>query len=132
MSIDKQTVSQAIDALSSVREIWMEAEALVEDAAYLTLSFPEPEDYKAAIANTVKAFRDISKDCVSTDKLSGSFVGWESYHYQPKVGQGVAADMRIIFKRESDQAYVLGFGHRFAPSDFYTRVSRLRKGRHHS
>ena len=104
----------------------MDPGALVEDAAYLTLAFSELLDYQAAVANTLKALKDVARGRVSTDALADAFQGWESYHYQPKVGQGVPADMRIIFKREPNGVYVLAFGHRYIPSDLYRRTSELR------
>lgn len=107
----------------------MKPEALVDDLLYLTLAFPEEAAYKTAVVNTAKAMRDITRNKVTADRLSGAFEGWESFHYQPKVGQGITADMRLVFKRASDDVFVLGFGHRYVPSDLYRRVSALRNER---
>lgn len=129
MSIDRNIVAQSVSALSSVESIQMDPSALAEDAAYLTLAFPDQPEYQAAVANTVKALKDIARNRVSTDSLEGTYQGWESYHYQPKVGQNIAADMRIIFKRKSDSVHVLAFGHRYIPSDIYRRASTVLRAR---
>lgn len=129
MNVDKATIKQAVIAISAVEGIWMKPKALVQDSVYLTLAFPEQEEYKTAIANTVKALKGIVANSISAAMLNRTFKGWESYHYQPKVGQRVPADMRIVFKREDDGVHVLGFGHRYTPVDLYRRVSASKNER---
>lgn len=129
MSIDKTVVAKAISALASVEGALMQPEALAEDALCLTLAFPEENDYKSAVVNTTKALRDLVGNRVSTNELAGIFQGWESYHYQPKIGQSIAANMRIVFRRNEGRIYVLGFGHRYVPEDVYRRLSALRQAR---
>ena len=126
MTVSRPLVTQAIAALSSVEGISMKPDALVEDAALLTVAFDEEEAYKAAVVNTVKALKDISKERVKADALSGAYRGWLSYHYQPRVAQGTPASLRIVFKQTEDSIYVLGFGHRYIPSNIYRRLSDLR------
>lgn len=126
MTVSKTVVAQAIAALSSVESISMEPKVLVEDAALLTRAFGEEEAYKAAVVNTVKALKDISKGRIVPDALSGAYEGWFSYHYQPRVAQGTPASIRIIFKQIEGSIYVLGFGHRYIPSDIYRRLRSLR------
>ena len=126
MSIDNNTVAQSIDALAAVENLLMDPRDLLADTVFLTLAFPGTAEYQAAVVNTVKALKNLVSKNVSASMLSGTFEGWESYHYQPKVGQGIPADMRIIFKREGDSVRVLAFGHRYIPTDLYGRVSTLR------
>lgn len=126
MSISKATVAQAIAALSSVDGVLMEPSALAEDAMVLTLAFDKEDDYKAAVVNTVKALKDISKGRVAPSALSGTYEGWSSFHYQPRVAQGTAATMRMIFRQANGSLYVLGFGHRHVPSNIYRRLAELR------
>lgn len=131
MSIDRNTTAQSIDALASVENILMDPRDLTEDAVFLTLAFPDTAEYQTAVVNTVRAFQNLVRKNVNASKLSGTFQGWESYHYQPKVGQGMAADMHIIFKREANTVHVLAFGHRYIPSDLYSRAKVLRQSRIH-
>lgn len=126
MSIADNTILQAIAALSTVDNVQMDLKALTDDAVFLTLAFSERTEYEAAVANTMKALKDLARGTVSTSMLGGAFQGWESYHYQPKVGQNVKADMRILFRREPSFVRVLAFGHRYIPDDLYQRVSSSR------
>lgn len=126
MTISKAVIAQAIAALSSVDEVLMQPSSLVEDAMLLALAFEEETAYKTAVVNTVKAFKDIARGRVASDSLSGAYEGWSSYHYQPHVAQGAAASMRIVFKRDAGCMHILGFGHRYIPSDIYRRLSSLR------
>lgn len=125
MSIDKKLTSQAVKALGSLDSVQMDMDALADDVVHLSFAFPRESDYMAAVVNTVKALKDLVRGTVSPSALSGTFTGWESYHYQPKVGQGIPADMRIVFKRELEGIRVLGFGHRYIPIDLYRRMSAL-------
>lgn len=127
MNIDKDLISQAVRALGSVDKVQMDMDALADDAVHLSLAFPGKGGYMAAVTNTLKALKDLVRGTVSTSALGGAFVGWESYHYQPRVGQGVAADTRIVFKREPEGIRILGFGHRYIPGDIYERLSALQR-----
>lgn len=126
MTVSKTVVAQAIVALASAESVSMDPKVLAEDAVLLTRAFDEEEAYKAAVVNTVKALKDISRGRVFPDALSGAYDGWFSYHYQPQVAQGTPASLRIIFRQVEGLVYVLGFGHRYIPSDVYRRLRRLR------
>ena len=127
MNIDKAILSQAVLALSSLDRVQMGTKELAQDATRLTFAFPEQNDYKLVVCNTAKAMKDLVRGRVSSSTLDGVFQGWESYHYQPKVGQGIAADMRIVFKREAEGIRILGFGHRYIPDDLYKRLNALQR-----
>lgn len=126
MSIDDAVVAQAIAAIASVTGAYMDPASLAEDSHILTLAFDDEESYKLAIVNTVKALKDISKGKVTPTALTGTYKGWSSYHYQPRVEQQASATMRVVFTLSGSSLYVLGFGHRSIPSDIYRRLSRFR------
>ena len=126
MSIDEAVVEQAIIAIASVDDIYMEPSILAQDAQMLTLAFDEEEPYKLAVVNTVKALKSIGKGKVTPTELTGVYKGWFSYHYRSRVAQRAGANMRIIFTFKESSLYVLGFGHRSIPSDIYRRLSQSR------
>ena len=129
MSIDRATIAHTVAILSSIDGVRIRPGDLVEDTSYLALSFPQRLAYETAVVNTAKALKDIARNRVSCDELSGAYQGWESYHYQPKVGQGIAADMRVVFKREPEAIRILGFGHRYIPDDLYKRLNALQRNK---
>lgn len=126
MAVSGERIRQAALSLAAVEGLSMDADALLEDVVLLSVAFPEEGDFEAACANTAKAVRLLATDSVSSSALKYEFAGWESYHYQPKVGQGMKATCRIVFRRTGEGVEVEGFGHRRIPADFYERMSRAR------
>lgn len=126
MTVSRERIRQAVLSLASVEGLSMDADALLEDVVLLSAAFPSESDFEAACANTEKALRFLVANAVSSAALKYEFEGWESYHYQPKVGQGMKATCRVVFRRVDDGIEVKGFGHRRIPADFYERMSRAR------
>ena len=126
MSGRAELIGEAIEALSSVDGLHMSPESLAEDAFLLSIAFPDEEDYLAACASTRRALEQLARGLVATSDLKYDFEGWRSFHYQHRVGQGVRAGMRIVFREVEDGIEVLGFGHRTIPLDVYGRLRRDR------
>lgn len=119
-------VKEALEALSSIDGIEMNPDWLAEDVFVLTESFPEEPEFMLAVTSVVRAFSHIVAGRVSSSQLEESLDGWSSYHFQHKVGQGNAADMRLVFKMDSGICKVMGFGHRAVPGDVYRRLAKDR------
>lgn len=106
----------------------MDRAVLVEDTVLLAKAFPEELDFMAACASTRQALEYIVAGKVSTSDLKYDFADWKSYHYQHRVGQGIKATCRIMYRPVDDGIEVKGFGHRRIPKDFYERMSTVRNG----
>ncbi|MCI2242825.1 hypothetical protein [Adlercreutzia faecimuris] len=123
MAISKRLIRQAIESLSEIDGILMDPANLVEDAFLLAFAFPHDNDYLAACASTRRALERLAAREVDASSLKYEFEGWESYHYQHRVGQGVKATCRIMYRRTPSGIEVKGFGHRRIPADFYERMA---------
>ena len=123
MAISKRLIRQAIESLSEIDGVLMDPANLVEDAFLLAFAFPHDNDYLAACASTRRALERLAAREVDASSLKYEFEGWESYHYQHRVGQGVKATCRIVYRRTPSGIEVKGFGHRRVPADFYERMA---------
>lgn len=126
MAISKDLIRRAIAALSEVEHVRMSAASLVEDVVLLAYAFPGQGDFMAACASTARALEQLVENAVVPGNLKYEFEGWQSYHYQHRVGQGMRADCRIMYRRTGDGIEVKGFGHRRIPADFYKRMGEVR------
>ena len=123
MAISDELFQEAVRAVARVEGLAMDENDLVEDVFLLAYAFPEEEDFKAAVASTCRAMAFLVEGRVKSGDLKYEFEGWHSYHYQHRVGQGVRALCRIMFKEADGGIEVKGFGHRRIPNDFYGRMS---------
>lgn len=125
MAISKELLRQAVESLSEIEGVLMDARSLVEDVFLLAYAFPEEEDFMAACASTARALGYLTHHKVTPSDLKYEFKDWKSYHYQHRVGQGVKATCRIMYRYVDDGIEVKGFGHRRIPRDFYIRMSEM-------
>lgn len=123
MAISKRLIRQAIESLSEIDGVLMDPANLVEDAFLLAFAFPHDNDYLAACASTRRALERLAAREADVSSLKYEFEGWESYHYQHRVGQGVKATCRIMYRRTPSGIEVKDFGHRRIPADFYERMA---------
>lgn len=128
MAISDGLIRCAIETLSQSEGVFMDPASLVEDVFLLAYAFPEEEDFMAACASTSRAFGYLTDGAVDSSNLKYQLEGWDSYHYQHRVGQGVKADCRIMFHRIDGGIEVKGFVHRRIPADFYLRMGEGRLG----
>lgn len=123
---NEEMINNAIDLLAEIDGLFMDPVSLAEDVLLLAASFPDEDEYAAAVLSTKRALQQIVAEEVTTAQLERNFSGWESYHYQHKRAQGAAADMRLVFRRGREGVQVQGFGHRNIPVDIYRRLSAMR------
>lgn len=126
MAISRELIYQAALSIAGAPGLSMDANALLEDTVLLAYAFPEEDEFEAACANTKRAVSLLANGAVSSSELKYALAGWRSYHYQHKVGQGVKAACRIVFRPISGGIEVKGFGHRRIPQDLYERMSAQR------
>lgn len=126
MPVSKTLIRQAAEDIAAVEGLCMSPDALLEDVFLLALAFPEQEDFMAACVNTRRALTLLVEGKVDSSALKHGFAGWRSYHYQHRVGQGVKATCRIVFRAGEGGIEVKGFGHRHIPGDIYEHLSASR------
>lgn len=122
MGIDEELLDRVIDEIAALPFLSMDAASLAEDVFDLAIAFPEERDFLSAVAHTLQSLRLITEDKVRPARLKWDFAGWLSLHYKSSVSLTGNADMRIVYRKEGDEVLVMGFGHRFVPKDFYTRM----------
>lgn len=121
----RETILRAIEELASVEGVFFDPASLAEDVVGVAAAFPEPGDFEAAIAATVRMLDLISLGRVDVSTPSDDYEGWQCCHYQHRASQGVKATMRIMFSRSDDGVRVRGFGERRRPEDFYRRMAEI-------
>ncbi len=126
MAVSRALIRQAVESISQVDGVYMNAASLVEDVFLLAYAFPEEDDFMAACASTVRAMKFLIEGKVIASDLKYDFQEWKSYHYQHRVGQGIRATCRIMHRVKDDGIEVKGFGHRRIPKDFYERMAAVR------
>ncbi|QKY70443.1 hypothetical protein [Lentibacillus sp. CBA3610] len=122
MKITNDVLIEWIGEVSRVKGLQMDPEALADDIFLMAYVYQNPIEFDMAMQNVIKAFDLIIKNSVNTSQLAHHYTDWQSYHFQSKRTQGQKADLRIIFKKESDVMYVRGFGNRWIPADIYYRL----------
>ncbi|MBQ9068613.1 MAG: hypothetical protein IJ131_06045 [Eggerthellaceae bacterium] len=99
---------------------------VVEDVNELAQVWETQEEFLAAINSTKRAIEQLIDGSVDAAELTYSLEGWQAYHFQHKRGQGLSADMRIVFRMEGGRLRMLAFGHRSLPNSvYYTAAGRL-------
>ncbi len=132
MPISPSDIRQAIGAIADVPGLRMDPVALAEDVVLLAHAFDTDKEFQAACVSTCHALLLLVEDKVDASDLEYPLEDWRSYHYQHRVGQGLPADCRVIYRRVEDaadgapQIEVKGFGHRRIPEDLYTRMAEER------
>lgn len=126
MAISEELIRQAVESLSEVEGVLMDAGSLVEDVFLLARAFPLEGDFMAACVSTARALNHLVEGRVTSGSLKYGFEGWKSYHYQHRVGQGIKATCRVVYRQVDGGVEVKGFGHRHIPADFYERMSKVR------
>ena len=123
MAIDKARILAAAKAIAAVEHVGMDPRYVVEDAILFAEAFPEAEVFDIAVANLVRTLTLLVRNRITPSALKHQLAGWHSCHFQHRVGQGVPADCRIIYRQRNGALEVLAFGHRSRPADIYERTT---------
>lgn len=83
--------------------------------------FDNDENYKMVMNIIIQSLNGLNQGELKGEELSFNLSDWMSYHFQstcsPKIGE---EDLRTVYQFK-ENLNVLGFGHRYIPSDFYNR-----------
>ena len=123
MAIDSARILGAAKAIASVEQVRMDPRYVVEDTILFAEAFPEAEDFDIAVANLIRTLTQLVRNRITPAALKHQLAGWHSCHFQHRVGQGVPADCRIIYRQRDEALEVLAFGHRSRPADIYQRTT---------
>lgn len=123
MKVSPAVLRRGVEAIASTDGLRMDPDDLVEDVFLLAYAFPNADDFKAAVAATVRSIGLVRAHAVTSSTLKYEFSGWNSFHFQHRVAQGARADCRLVYRLVDDGVEVKGFGHRRIPRDLYARLS---------
>lgn len=126
MPVSDSAIDTAIDLIADIPGLRMNPDDLADDVVLMSLAWQDEEEFLLAASATERALRQLIAGTVSAAPLKHNLAGWFSYHYQHARSQGGRADMRIAFRPVDGGIRVRAFGHRDAPTDFYTRISAER------
>lgn len=126
MPISAAARKEAALLLASIPGIEANPTFLVENIGSIAQTWPNQKDFVSAINSTKQAVELLLSSSVDTASLTYELDGWQAFHYQHKRGQGMPANMRIIFRQDGPMLKVLAFGHRALPhSVYYAAKNRL-------
>ncbi|WP_342526740.1 hypothetical protein MKY84_13585 [Chryseomicrobium sp. FSL W7-1435] len=130
MNINTALVKEAISQISAIPNLYMDPHYLVLDLLALTSveSFDSDEKFSSVIRTLIHSFELISKYPESGESLKNDFYGYSSYHFLSDYPSNHPHDdMRIIYTTQDDQLWIIGFGHRYLPSDIYDKLRSLKR-----
>lgn len=123
MKVSSEILRRSVEVIASTDGLRMDPQDLVEDVFLLAYAFPDADDFKAAVAATVRSIGLVRAHAVTSSALKYEFSGWCSFHFQHRVAQGARADCRLVYRLVDGAVEVKGFGHRRIPQDLYARLS---------
>ena len=123
MSIDADILRAAIQTVAGLRGVRMNPDSVADDVILLATAIADEEPFACAVANVARAIQQLAAGKVEGTPLTGVFEGWSSFHFQSERKNGVPANMRVVYRRNGGVTEVLGFGHRWLPSDVYAAIS---------
>ena len=123
MSVDADTLRAAVQTVSGIRGVRMNPDSVADDVISLATAIADEEPFTCAVANTARAIQRLAVGKVEGTPLTGVFEGWSSFHFQSERKNGASANMRVVYRRNGGVTEVLGFGHRWLPSDVYAAIS---------
>lgn len=124
MAVSTETLLKAIDAIAAIDGLAMDPADLAQDVFLLAQIYDDEDSFASAVKRTAVAFAKLFNGAVSVSELERDYGGWMCYHYQPTIGQGQKACLRVVFRRVGTGIDCMGFGHRYEPEDIYRRLAR--------
>lgn len=122
MTITNDILIQWIREISHVKGLKMNPRALADDIFLMSIVYQVPIEFDLAMNQVLQALNLLINSSVDTSQPAHNYRGWHSYHFQSKRVQGQKADLRIVFKKDSNVLFIRGFGNRWIPADIYTRL----------
>ncbi|WP_341959902.1 hypothetical protein NM897_09185 [Planococcus maritimus] len=122
MTIPIELKIKAIGALSSVSGVTFNPKYLADDVSVLAKSFIEENEFQIAVEETVRELELLVSKKKKAKPLLNNHSELSSSHYQSVRLQKQKADLRLIFKTDSNPLQVIMFGHRHQPKDIYDEL----------
>lgn len=125
MTVSEQSLRNAISTIASITEISMNPQHLLLDILALSKvpAFAEDEKFNSVIHTITKALLEIVQNPAIGDSLKNDFAGFKSLHKKSDYPTDPPHDdLRIIYLPETGQIWIVAFGHRYLPDDFYDRI----------
>ena len=123
--ISKDELRLAYGHLASIHGASFDPKWLVRDVAALAHVYQEPADFARAVSATARAIELARGNRIFSSSLTDDYEGWSCLHFQPRVGQGVRATMRLMYRPDGAGVLVRVFGDRRLPADFYQRMAEV-------
>lgn len=96
---------------------------LALDVYALSYIFDNDEDFSLVTTIILSSLHKIKAGEVDGEDLIYALSNWKSYHFQSTLSKVPGEeDLRAVYKKIDTSLNVLGFGHRYIPSDFYERI----------
>lgn len=125
MTVSEQSLRNAISTIVSIKEISMNPQHLLLDILALSKipAFANDEKFNSVIHTITKALLEIVQNPAIGDSLKNDFLGFKSLHKKSDYPTNPPHDdLRIIYNPETAQIWIVAFGHRYLPDDFYDRI----------
>lgn len=125
MTVTEQSLRNAISTIAAIKEIYMNPQHLLLDILALSKvpAFAEDEKFISVIHTITKALLEIIQHPTIGDSLKNDFAGFKSLHKQSDYPTDPPHDdLRIVYHSETHQIWIVAFGHRYLPNDFYNRI----------
>lgn len=130
MNINTTLVKDAIAQISVIPKLYMDPQHLVLDLLALTSveSFDTDEKFSSVIRTLIHSLEIISKFPESGEPLKNDFYGYYPYHFLSDYPSNPPHDdMRIVYTIQNAQLWIIGFGHRYLPSDIYEKIRSTKR-----
>lgn len=130
MNVTPNVVKHAISQISAIPNLYMDPHHLVLDLLALASieSFDSDEKFSSVIRTLIHSIETISKYPTSGDSLKNDFYGFYSYHFLSDYPSNPPHDdMRIIYTVQENELWIVGFGHRYIPSDIYDKLRNAKR-----
>ena len=125
MTVSEQSLRNAISTIASIKEISMNPQHLLLDILALSKvpAFAEDEKFNSVIHTITRALLEIVQNPSIGDSLKNDFNGFKSLHKKSDYPTDPPHDdLRIVYHPETGQVWIIAFGHRYLPDDFYDRI----------
>lgn len=122
--INHALLKQAIHDISSIQNLEMDPKQLALDVYALSTIFKEETKFENVINSVINAIINLKNNPSIGEDLKYNLAEWKSYHFfSPYPIYPEDEDMRLVYQSVLKNILILGFGHRYIPSDFYSRLS---------
>lgn len=125
MTVTEESLRKAIATITNIKEIYMTPQHLLLDILALSKVpvFAEDDKFNAVMHTITRALLKIVQNPSIGDSLKNDFSGFKSLHQKSDYPTDPPHDdLRIVYQPETKQIWIVAFGHRYLPDDFYDRI----------